>query len=166
MQRCLQLVARHTHSTTPTPWFVDVSNVVRPPNPRLIPPLPENTPSTLKKLYCRLSQSPHLELSTLTVSQPLAPAPGPPLPLRLPRGRRKRGGTYAGESIYDIPGGTWNWVVMAQVKEGTESKGAVGSVVRLVRKTVRDFAMKRNNHKLMSLLAFDYGTAVATGPEQ
>ena len=55
---------------------------------------------------------------------------------------------------------------MAQVKEGTESKGAIESVVRVVRKTVRDFAVKRGNCELMSLLASDHGTAAATGPEQ
>ncbi|KAG5221675.1 Shr3 amino acid permease chaperone [Salix suchowensis] len=63
---------------------------------------------------------------------------GTPLPLRKPQGRRKRGGTNAGESAFDIPGGVWNWVILAQVKEGTESKGGIESVVRLVRKTVSE----------------------------
>jgi len=119
------------------PWFVSapsLSQTIRP----VIRSLPENTPATLKQLHAQLSHSPHLDLSALSVSQPLAPLPGPPLPLRLPRGRRKRGGTYAGESMHDIPGGIWSWVLMAQVKEGTESKGAIQSVVRVVRKTVRD----------------------------
>ncbi|KAG5646646.1 hypothetical protein DXG03_002636 [Asterophora parasitica] len=99
-------------------------------------PLPENTPSTLRELHAQLAQSPHLETSTLVVSEPIAPPPGPALPRRNPQGRRKRGGTYAGESSYDVPGGLWNWVVMAQVKEGTENKGAIESVVRTVRKTL------------------------------
>jgi hypothetical protein len=139
MQRCFRIGGRRVHST---PWFVDTPSIVRPlPQPNravIIPPLPENIPSTLKELHDRLSQSPHLDLSTLSVSQPLSSSPEFPLPLRLPHGRRKRGGTYAGESIYDIPGGIWDWVIMAQVKEGTENKGAIESVVRVIRKTVRD----------------------------
>ncbi|KAF9036021.1 hypothetical protein BDZ89DRAFT_914034, partial [Hymenopellis radicata] len=39
-----------------------------------------------------------------------------------------------GESIYDTPSGIWNWLVLAQVKEGTESRGTIESVVCIVRK--------------------------------
>ena len=115
--RLLQLFFRRNYSTPPTPWFLHHLPVTNHPSPNrsLIPPLPENIPSTLKTLHAQLSNSPHLDLSTLTISQSLAPPSGPPLPLRLPQGRRRRGGTYAGESIYEIPGSIWNWVVMAQV---------------------------------------------------
>lgn len=147
MQRCFRHSLR-SHSTSATPWFIDSPITHRPPQTRpSIPPLPENTPNTLKELHARLAQSPHLDLSTLSVSQPRVLAPGPPLPLRLPHGRRKRGGTYAGESVYDIPGGIWNWVMMAQVKEGTENKGAIGSVVRVIRKTVSRFYYIERNYK-------------------
>lgn len=118
--------ARSYSTTSALPWFVDQSPVppaftqrASPPHlpqrSNATPPLPENTPKALRDLHAQLSQSPHLEPSTLVVSQPLAPPPGPPLPRRLPQGRRKRGGTYPGESMYEIPGGIWNWVVMAQV---------------------------------------------------
>ncbi|EEB94559.1 hypothetical protein MPER_06607, partial [Moniliophthora perniciosa FA553] len=63
---------------------------------------------------------------------------GDPLPLRPPQGKRRRRGTDAGESLYDIPGSLWNWVVFAQVKEGTENKGAIESVVRVVRTSLLD----------------------------
>jgi ribosomal silencing factor RsfS len=33
-------------------------------------------------------------------------------------------------------GGLWSWVVVAQVKEGTENRGAIESVVRVIRKTL------------------------------
>ncbi|KAI6103564.1 hypothetical protein F5141DRAFT_1131349 [Pisolithus sp. B1] len=57
--------------------------------------------------------------------------------LRAPQGRRRRGGTYAGEGIdKDAVGGIWNWVVIAQVKEGTENRGSIAAVVRAVRKTL------------------------------
>ncbi|GLB35007.1 putative ribosomal silencing factor during starvation [Lyophyllum shimeji] len=141
MQRCRNLVAcaRRSYSTA-LPWFVDQSPVPHPPHlPRRVvstPPLPDNTPSTLRELHAQLAQSPHLDASTLVVSEAIPRQPGPPLPPRKPQGRRKRGGTYAGNSVYDVPGGLWNWVVMAQVKEGTESKGAIESVVRVIRKAL------------------------------
>jgi hypothetical protein len=163
MQRCcrplLQTLGRRAQSTA-TPWFVDPPSELEAsrsiplpkPNHVVIPPLPENTPSTLRELHAHLAQSPHLDLTTLSVSQPLGLPPGRPLPLRLPHGRRKRGGTYSGESVYDVPGGIWNWVVMAQVKEGTENKGAIESVVRVIRKTVCEFVMKRNDNLLITLV--------------
>ncbi|KAF8797975.1 hypothetical protein BYT27DRAFT_7203663 [Phlegmacium glaucopus] len=33
-------------------------------------------------------------------------------------------------------GGLWSWVILAQVKEGTENRGAIESVVRVIRKTL------------------------------
>lgn len=102
------------------PWFVDQHPVVHPvptaaahrPAPAA---LPENTPRPLRELHAQLAQSPHLEPSTLFVAESLIPPVGPELPHRLPQGRRKRGGTYAGESLYDMPGGVWNWTMMAEV---------------------------------------------------
>ncbi|KAF9457181.1 hypothetical protein BDZ94DRAFT_1203198 [Collybia nuda] len=139
--------ARSYSSASPFPWFVDQSPVPpaftqRPSPPHLpqrsnlVPTLPANTPQVLRDLHVQLSQSPHLEPSTLVISQPLTLPSGPPLTPKLPQGRRRRGGTYPGESMYDVPGGIWNWVVMAQVKEGTEKKGAIESVVRVIRKTL------------------------------
>jgi len=130
------------------PWFIDAENepITRrdslphdqphDPQSSIVNSPPEDAPEVLKELHTQLCRSPHLEPSTLVVSEAIAPGPGPPLPYSLPHGKRKRGGTYSGESIYDVPGGLWSWVVMAQVKEGTENKGAIESVVRVVRKTL------------------------------
>jgi hypothetical protein len=91
----------------------------------------------IKHLHSQLVKSPLLDKSHLLVTSAVLPEPGPPLPLRKPQGRRKTGGTYAGESDYEaVGGGIWNWVVMSQVREGTEGRGAIESVVRLVRKTL------------------------------
>ncbi|KAJ7046697.1 hypothetical protein C8F04DRAFT_938456 [Mycena alexandri] len=123
------------------PWFVDAavrSGRAQPPHIRLndAPPLPQDAPQPVKDLHAQLLLSPLLDPTTLVVSQPIGLPEGPPLPLREPQGRRRRGGTYHGESIYDVPGSLWSWIVMAQVKEGTENKGAIESVVRVVRKTL------------------------------
>ncbi|KDR81558.1 hypothetical protein GALMADRAFT_239581 [Galerina marginata CBS 339.88] len=128
----------------PSPWFVDPvphTFAQRPPPPHIqsnvVPAIPQNTPEVIKYLHAHLLQSPHLDLLQLVVSPAVLPAPGPPLPLRVPHGRRKRGGTYAGESIFEDSGGSlWDWVVVAQVKEGTENRGSIESVVRLVRKSL------------------------------
>ncbi|KAJ7063218.1 hypothetical protein C8F01DRAFT_984986, partial [Mycena amicta] len=61
---------------------------------------------------------------------------GPSLPHREPQGRRRRGGTYYGESAFDVPGTLWSWIALAQVKQGTENRGAIESVLRIVRKTL------------------------------
>ncbi|KAF7440443.1 hypothetical protein PC9H_000788 [Pleurotus ostreatus] len=144
--QALRRICRPTQrSLSTTPWFVDTEAFLqRPPPPHLTenplttrpPPLPKDVPHSIKELHSQLASSPHLEPSTIVVDRSLGRVMGPPLPLRKPQGRRKRGGTNAGESAFDIPGGVWNWVVLAQVKEGTESKGGIESVVRLVRKTL------------------------------
>ncbi|KAF4608412.1 hypothetical protein EYR40_000757 [Pleurotus pulmonarius] len=146
--QALRRICRPTQrSLSTTPWFVDTEAFLqRPPPPHLTenplttrpPPLPKDVPHTIKELHNQLASSPHLEPSTILVDRSLGRVMGPPLPLRKPQGRRQRGGTNAGESAFDIPGGLWNWVVLAQVKEGTESKGGIESVVRLVRKTVSE----------------------------
>ncbi|KAF9264825.1 hypothetical protein L218DRAFT_861933 [Marasmius fiardii PR-910] len=126
------------------PWFVEESEKVSFPTSstfqRLnrVPSVPEDAPIILRDLHSQLLNSPHLEHAELLVTRASNTRPplGSALPLRLPQGRRKRGGTYAGESMYDIPGSLWNWMVFAQVKDGTESKGAIESVVRIVRKAL------------------------------
>ncbi|KAG2158406.1 uncharacterized protein EDB93DRAFT_1077284 [Suillus bovinus] len=130
-----------TGATPPsTPWFIDTEGpVTRHTPPHLAPKtheLPENTSAGIRQLFAQLSKSPLLELSTLTVERPVAALPGPPLPRTLPKGRRKRGRTYSGEGLAEEPGGIWDWVVTAQVKEGTENRGSIEAVVRQVRKTL------------------------------
>jgi len=78
--------------------------------------VPNDAPEVLKLLYSKLLESPHLEKSQLALGPTILPAPGPPLPLRAPHGRRKRGGTYAGESAFDDVGRMWDWAVTAQVR--------------------------------------------------
>lgn len=101
------------------PWFVDraIPTLTRapPPHIRVVPPLPDDAPQPIKDLHAQLIQSPLLDPTTLLVSQPRSLPEGPPLPHREPQGRRKTRGTYHGESIYDVPGSLWSWVVMAQV---------------------------------------------------
>ena len=102
------------------PWFID-----SPPEALLIqqtssqkgtlPTLPPGIPTVLQNLHAELVQSPYLEPSKLLVRDPIPQPAGPPLPLSTPRGRRKRGGTYAGEGLLE-PGGLWNWIVLAQVR--------------------------------------------------
>ncbi|KAF9451086.1 hypothetical protein P691DRAFT_663973 [Macrolepiota fuliginosa MF-IS2] len=134
-----------TSAAAPTaPWFVD-QEYERPLPSRQLPPhlkpapptvasVPEDAPEPVKLVHAALSRSPHLDPLTLVSSHAVAPPPGPPLPLKAPQGRRKRGSTYGGESMFDVPGGIWSWTVIAQVKEGTENRGAIESVVRSVRK--------------------------------
>jgi len=123
------------------PWFIDSD-----PSEALLPqrtsfqkgtmhPLPLGVPPALRHLHAKMAQSPYLEPSQLLVREPIPQPPGPPLPISEPKGRRKRGRTYAGEGLLE-PGGIWNWIVLAQVKEGTEKRGAIDSLVRLVRKTL------------------------------
>lgn len=142
--KCISLAATRLSSTQAiaSPWFVDPepqSSQKQAP-PHLTPKVqdfPPNLPEAIRQLYTRLAQSPLLEPSTLDVRESIAPPPGLPLPKRPPQGRRRRGGTYAGEGIdEDAVGGIWNWVVIAQVKEGTESRGSIAAVVRAVRKTL------------------------------
>ncbi|KAF9030765.1 hypothetical protein BJ165DRAFT_1519514 [Panaeolus papilionaceus] len=134
----IHLYSRLQHTL---PWFIDGSKS-KEQQPTLtpttaIPPVPQDAPEILKHLHSQLVLSPHLEKSALSIAPAIQPAPGPPLPLRSPHGRRKRGGTYAGVSAYDSDtGGLWSWVVSAQVKEGTEDRGSIQSVVRLVRKAL------------------------------
>ncbi|KIY69987.1 hypothetical protein CYLTODRAFT_452121 [Cylindrobasidium torrendii FP15055 ss-10] len=121
-----------------TPWFVYEQE--RPaPTPAVnvrAPAVPAEAPGVLHKLQGELLQVPHLDHSHLLVTRPLNFTPGPALPLREPRGRRRRGGTYHGEDAFEMPTGIWDWHVLAQVKEGTEGRGAIEAVLRVVRKTL------------------------------
>jgi hypothetical protein len=155
--------ALQTHYST-APWFVDdpshsrqprpphLQNVIDSPLSLPIPQLPElPQDSPIRPLHTVLSGSPLLEPGTLLVTKPI-PTPSHPLPLVPARGsKRRRGGTYGGEGIavkkdsrsalesdgtlFD-DAGIWNWLVLAQVKEGTEKRGAIETVARLVRSIV------------------------------
>ena len=102
----------------PRPWFVDPDPVSRgsletltsPPAP------PDDAPQPLKALHSVLSASAILDQSVLDVCRPTSFPPGPALPISVPKGRRRRGGTYAGEGILaDSVGGIWGWFLIAQV---------------------------------------------------
>jgi hypothetical protein len=101
------------------PWFVDpqeTSSAPRvPPQPGTPSPIPPGVPPALRVLYAQLCQSPYLEPSALLVRDPIIRPPGPPLPVAIPKGRRKRGRTYAGEGFLE-PGGIWSWILLAQVQ--------------------------------------------------
>jgi len=123
------------------PWFVDSTPLQRqlPPHIQTINghPLPDGIPKSIKDLHIALKGSPHLEPSELVVCEPIPTAPGPALPDAMPKGRRKRGRTYVGEGTSEeLSGGIWNWIVIAQVKEGTEGRGAIEAVTRIVRKSL------------------------------
>ncbi|TFK88799.1 hypothetical protein K466DRAFT_520242 [Polyporus arcularius HHB13444] len=123
-------------SSTPSPYSRRVSVSQAPTRP--LAPLPAALPKDhpIVRLHAELKASPHLEPGTLLVREPIPTAVGPPLPEAMPRGRRKRGRTYLGEGVTDDVGGIWDWVVIAQVKEGTENRGAIESVIRIVRKVL------------------------------
>jgi len=128
-----------TSSPSRVPWFIDSSETSFTPKAfspeQTPPPLPPGVPAVLHDLHAQLVRSPYLEPSNLLVCHPIPQPPGPPLPISTPRGRRKRGATYSGEGLLE-PGNLWNWIVLAQVKDGTEKRGSIESVVRLVRKTL------------------------------
>ena len=109
---------RWTRFLSTVPWFIDKSHAPKAliPKPATGPSVPDHAPQILKLLHSQLLQSPHLDTSVLSVGPSVPPPPGPPLPMLLPHGRRNRGGTFSGESAYDmLDGGLWSWVVLAQV---------------------------------------------------
>jgi len=116
---------RWTRFLSSVPWFIDRPHTSQTfiPKPAINSPIPDHAPQILKLLHSQLLQSPHLDKSALSVGPAVPPPPGPPLPTILPRGRRKRGGTFSGESAYDMPdGGLWSWVVVAQVSYFSKQK--------------------------------------------
>jgi len=136
-----QLSTTTTPATGRLPWFVDPTPFVRQKAPHLVQdgpaPLPEGVPTVIKNLHATLKTSPHLDQPELLVCEPMPTLPGPPLADAMPKGRRKRGRTYVGEGVSaNMVGGLWNWIVLAQVKEGTEDRGAIEAVARVVRKSL------------------------------
>lgn len=135
----IHLYSRLQHTL---PWFIDGSKS-KEQQPTLtpttaIPPVPQDAPEILKHLHSQLVLSPHLEKSALSIAPAIQPAPGPPLPLRSPHGRRKRGGTYAGVSAYDSDtGGLWSWVVSAQVSLSIKKRDASTKLFSRSRKVLK-----------------------------
>ena len=116
-----QLSTATTATTGRLPWFVDPTPFVRQKVPHLIQngptPLPKGVPTVIRNLHAALKTSPHLDQSELLVCEPIPTPPGLPLPDAIPKGRRKRGRTYAGEGVATgMVGGLWNWIVLAQVR--------------------------------------------------
>src|ERR1700761_1127232 len=119
--RCSSRPFSSLHSSFPpphlVPWFIDPQETsptqTAPPKTGTPPPIPPGVPPALRNLYTELCQSPYLEPSALLVRDPIIRPPGPPLPVAIPKGRRKRGRTYAGEGFLE-PGGIWNWILLAQ----------------------------------------------------
>ncbi|KAF8628470.1 hypothetical protein AX15_003982 [Amanita polypyramis BW_CC] len=127
----------YTRPFSALPWFLgprpSAPHVSRSPPP----PVPHDAPSALVDLRADLLHLPHLDPMSVLVSRPVTPPSATPLPYRASQGRRRRGSTYAGESVYDDEtSGLWSWVVLAQLKEGMENRGGIESVVRVVRKSL------------------------------
>ncbi|KAL1746357.1 hypothetical protein HDZ31DRAFT_34299 [Schizophyllum fasciatum] len=125
------------------PWFVDPAEPAARRAPLELaedaPPVPDAAPAPLKALRHSLVKSPHLDRATVLVAPhgELIPEAGaPPARERRHGVRRKRGGNYSGETLYEDTGGIWDWVMLAQVKEGTENRGGIEAVVRDVHRTL------------------------------
>jgi len=138
--------------TVARPWFVDEDEGPGPSTSRAqgpgfvrsqveIKPLPPGVPDYLKRAHLHLAQSPLLDLSTLTVSKPL-PSEFQPivdLPMNVPTRRvpRIEREMWPGRGIeVGMSGGIWDWVLVAQVKQGTEGRRAIESVAFEVRNMV------------------------------
>jgi hypothetical protein len=138
--------------TAARPWFVDVNDEPVPSTSRAqgsgfvrsqveVKLLPPGVPDYLKRAHSHLAQSPLLDLSTLTVSKPL-PSEFQAivdLPTNIPTRRLSRieREMWPGRGIeVGMSGGIWDWVLVAQVKEGTEGRGAIESVAFEVRNMV------------------------------
>ncbi|KAL1735271.1 hypothetical protein EV714DRAFT_280439 [Schizophyllum commune] len=126
-----------------TPWFVDPAETTTRRAPLEVaeeaPPVPDAAPTPLKALRQSLVKSPHLDRASVVVAphNELLPESGePPVRERRHGVRRKRGGNYSGETLYEDTGGIWDWVMLAQVKEGTENRGGIEAVVRDVHRTL------------------------------
>ena len=115
-------ISSPTPVSSRVPWFIDSSEALLTQRTSFqkgaLHPLPLGVPPALEHLHAKMVQSPYLEPSQLLVREPIPQPPGPPLPISEPKGRRKRGRTYAGEGLLE-PGGIWNWIVLAQVCDPT-----------------------------------------------
>lgn len=142
--------ARTINSDSHLPWFMrEQAGVVEstntsvpsgsdPPPQRNDRVLPGGLPDHLITLHSHLSQSPLLAHSTLRICKPSSlrarnPADDLSLAYSSPKGRRRRGVHYAGETVGE-PNDMWSWYVLAQVKEGTEGRGAIEAVIRSAQK--------------------------------
>jgi len=122
------------------PWFMqrehDRPQIIAEEIQPELPPLPSDIPSHLHILYNHLATLPLLDRSSILVSRPLPPRPSPPIQFRKPQGRRRRGGHLdAGEGVGEPPS-PWNWIVLAEVKQGTEGKGAIDVIMRSARQVL------------------------------
>jgi len=143
--RALSIVSRNTRSYSQeniNPWFVSPTLQVReklpPPGmqhflPAHFEPIPFDAPDHLKILHAALSKSPLLDPSELIISKPIKLENGPGIPIQKAHGaRRKRGSTNGGIGI-EFNASLWEWAIYAQVKEGTEGRGALDAVMKQVR---------------------------------
>ncbi|KAJ1310387.1 hypothetical protein OPQ81_007125 [Rhizoctonia solani] len=83
-----------------------------------------------------------------------------------PKGRRRRGVHDAGETVGE-PDDMWSWYVIAQVKEGTEGRGAIESVIRSAQKELlknhpylpipKKLSRRRTSDGWEFMFAFDNG---------
>ena len=135
------------HCPPKTPWFVDPNEEIWDLHPDVdpdfpvSPPAPADAPHHLHLLHQHLVSLPLLEPSTVQIARsPTEPLyDPPPLPYRKPQGKRRRGGTPdAGEGVGDPPP-LWTWIVLAQIKRGTEGKGSIDTVIRSARNVVCTF---------------------------
>ncbi|KAH7107382.1 hypothetical protein BKA62DRAFT_791184 [Auriculariales sp. MPI-PUGE-AT-0066] len=142
----LRLACRRMSTLPARPWFVIDAKPrttpvaaadLQPPPAPLHESIPEAHP--LRTLQEHMRQLPLLDPASVQIGRPIALPQGPSLPDKIARGRRRRGRSYAGEGL-PLPGGgnLWDWVVLATVKEGTEGRGAVDSVLRSTRKLLKE----------------------------
>ncbi|KAG8954028.1 hypothetical protein FRC04_001012 [Tulasnella sp. 424] len=106
---------------------------------RVLQPPPSEAPQYLQALYTQLQTSPFLEHDYIRISAPVAKPSPPPGFFRAPKGRRRRGGTDHGEGLgagLEPHGQLWSWLLLLQVKEGTEGRGAVEYVAKLARNLI------------------------------
>ncbi|KAG9126555.1 hypothetical protein FRC07_003009 [Ceratobasidium sp. 392] len=140
--RVVSSSTRQLDSENNTPWFMrdesHADDATQPPLnevPRIgNQTLPADLPEHLATLHRHLSQSPLLAPFTLRICKPSSirsrtTTDDLTLPYSRIKGRRRRGVHDAGESVGE-PDDMWSWYVIAEVKEGTEGRGAIETVIR------------------------------------
>lgn len=130
-------------------------------------PLPKELPEHLVTLHQHLSQSPLLAQSTLRIYTPSSFKSRNlnddlTLPYSRAKGRRRRGVHDAGESVGE-PNDMWNWYVLAEVKEGTEGRGAIEAVIRSAQKEVLTTSSKQPSY-LCKLAPGTASSILSTSP--